>query len=213
LFAAVVAAATGGPYLLSTVNKAQDEPDDPEAPAEEVASAAALPGLRRSAIPLEGLPARHLGEVLRFDVTPAWVLARWGRVFTCTPEQDLRGYRVSVVTGTRSGDIAGSLTYLFDHDQRAARIDFVGTTGDPRALVQLATQQHGLERVAATDPGVQVFRRESDGRMNSELRIEPLQVVQAGDPLARYRVELSLARPSDFRLLSGAQSPTQRLMP
>ncbi len=89
--------------------------------------------------PIEGYSARDLGEVLRFDISPQWVMARWPRVTASLAELDLQGYRVPLVTGTRQDDLAGSLTYYFDKEHRVVRIAFRGTTGDPRRIIALAT--------------------------------------------------------------------------
>jgi hypothetical protein len=55
--------------------------------------------------PLEGAPVADLAEVLRFDVTPGWVISRWPRVSTGGPHLQLQGYRVPLVTGTKESDI------------------------------------------------------------------------------------------------------------
>ena len=67
--------------------------------------------------------------------TSAWVLARWPRVSTRLANLDLQGYRVPLVSGTADGDLAGSLTYYFNSQQRVQRITFIGSTGDARPLV------------------------------------------------------------------------------
>ena len=70
--------------------------------------------------PLEGVTARDLGEVIRFDGSPEWVMARWPRVTAGLANLDLQGYRVPLVSGTAQDDLAGSLTYYFDRNQQVA---------------------------------------------------------------------------------------------
>ena len=53
----------------------------------------------------------------------------------------LQGYRVPLVTGTTLADVAGSLTYYFNAQQRVQRITFRGTTGDPSVLATLLAQR------------------------------------------------------------------------
>ena len=113
-------------------------PDSPAftAPAPTLANAVPAP------------PVVDLSEALRFEVTSAWVLGRWPRVTAGLPDEDLQGYRVALVTGTREDDLAGSLTYYFNKHQRCQRITFQGTTGDARKLIAYLTQSLRLQ---ATD--------------------------------------------------------------
>src|SRR4051812_3219625 len=46
-------------------------------------------------------PVVEIAEALRLDVNSAWVLGRWPRVTAGLPDEDLQGYRVALVTGTR----------------------------------------------------------------------------------------------------------------
>src|SRR5205085_8416505 len=85
-------------------------------------------------------------QALRWEVKPAWVLSTWSRVTTSLPELDLQGYRVAYVSGTAETDIAGSLSYYFDNTHQLRRIEFHGTTGDARRLVQFLISQHRFER-------------------------------------------------------------------
>ena len=85
-----------------------------------------------SKVPIEGYGTYDLGEVINFGATPSWIMTRWPRVTVGLAELDMQGYRVPLVTGTKYDDLAGSLTYYFDQDQRVKLIHFRGTTGDPR---------------------------------------------------------------------------------
>lgn len=153
------------------------------------------PGSSMRTPAIEGQGARDLGEVLQFGASPSWVMQRWPRVTAGLAELDLQGYRVPLVTGTGQDDLAGSLTYYFDRSQRAARIDFQGTTGDPRKLIALVTNQFHFEPQASNDPGLLLYQVKWNGKPHSELRIRPARVVRADQPYARYEIDLAMKRP------------------
>ena len=135
-----VASSAGFPYLLSS------KPTEPAEPSAAVAQAPgagepSAPAARRAA--LQGQPLslsaddaridiQPLAAVFRCDITPPWVMSQWSRVSTGLAELDLHGYRVALISGTREGDLAGSLTYYFNIQQRLQRITFQGSTGDAR---------------------------------------------------------------------------------
>jgi hypothetical protein len=146
-------------------------------------------------LPPEGYDTRDLADVIRFDGTPAWVVARWPRVTAGLAELDLQGYRVPLVTGTHDDDLAGSLTYYFDKDQKVAFISFHGTTGDPRKIVMLVTSRFNMTPQACNDPGLALYQIKWHGKPQSELRIRPARVVRADQPRARYEVDLAMKRP------------------
>jgi hypothetical protein len=145
--------------------------------------------------PLEGRAVQDLAEVLRFDGTPAWVMARWPRVSSGLAELDLQGYRVPLVTGTGAGDLAGSLTYYFNKEQKVAYITFRGTTGDPRKLVAHVTSRFSFVQQKTDDPSLGLYQVKWNGKPQSELRIRPVHVVRANQPHARYEVDLAMQRP------------------
>jgi hypothetical protein len=216
LFALAFAAATGGPYLASmtgvTGDGARSKPEQQAALAAAAHSTSGnLPvspspgpsGTGESQIPLEGAPVRDLSEIFRFDIGSGWVMARWARVFTQSPQDGLRGYRVPLVTGTAEHDLAGSLTYYFDKEQRVQRITFIGACGDTGPLVTLMTSKFKLERQLASDPGLHVYQIKDGGRAVSELRIEPMPVVLASQPHSRFKIHLWLERPAEeFKMFS-----------
>jgi hypothetical protein len=144
---------------------------------------------------IEGVGAQNLEEVLQFTPTPAWVMARWPRVTAGLAELELQGYRVPLVSGTAQDDLAGSLTYYFDREQRVARIVFHGMTGDPRKLIALVTSRYSFERQQADDPSSALFQVKRNGKPQSELRIRPARVVRADQPNARFEVDLAMTRP------------------
>lgn len=145
--------------------------------------------------PIEGFSAHDLGEVLQFESTPAWVMARWPRVTAGLAELDLQGYRVPLVTGTGQDDLAGSLTYYFDKNQRIEFINFHGTTGDPRKLIALVTSRYSFLRQQTQDPSLLLYQYKWNGKALSELRVRPARVVRANQPHARFEVELAMKRP------------------
>src|SRR5262249_25055653 len=140
-------------------------------PAEAAASAEstpapAAPGQPAPITPAASAPAPiyELNEVVNFEASPSWVMARWPRVSAGLAELDLQGYRVSLITGTGEADVAGSLTYYFDKQQRVKRIGLRGTTGDPRPLVGLVTGQYHLTRQPTNDPSIWLYQEKWNGK-------------------------------------------------
>jgi hypothetical protein len=144
--------------------------------------------------PIEGYTVHDLADVLQFDGTPGWVMARWPRVTSGLAAVDLQGYRVPLVTGTGAGDLAGSLTYYFNKEQRIEHITFHGTTGDPRKLIALVTQRYHLEPQKTDDPSLTLYQVKWNGKPQSELLIRPMRVLRADQPNARYEIDLALMR-------------------
>jgi hypothetical protein len=145
---------------------------------------------------LEGPAVRDFGEIIRFDVTTAWVMSRWARVSTGMAQLQLQGYRVPLVTGTAKDDLAGALTYYFGPEQRVRKITFNGTTGDATRLVRLLTTQYGFRRRMANDSGLFVYEAPNrEGGVRSVLRIRPTGVVKANQPYQRFQVDLLLEQP------------------
>jgi hypothetical protein len=154
------------------------------------------PTAKAPSIALDGTPIHELGEVLRFDVSPGWVVAQWPRVSAGLAQLQLQGYRVPLVTGTDVDDLAGSLTYYFNPRQEVQRLTFHGTTGDTRSLVALLTARYGFRRRLTNDPGVFLYEvLDRSGKPTSFLWIRLAPVVKANEPLDRYEVALLLERP------------------
>jgi hypothetical protein len=144
---------------------------------------------------VEGTAPKTLEEVLRFDITPAWIIERWPRVSTGLSELDLQGYRVALVTGTSDSDLAGSLTYYFNKKKQVERIIFHGASGDPRRLVSVVTSKYDLRQQKSEDPGLTIFARKRFGNSVSELRIRPAAVLRSELPHARYEIDMAIKRP------------------
>jgi hypothetical protein len=211
----MLASAVGVPYVLSTgsawVSSIKSQFTSTEAPAKLTPPAdknstlatsravldlpAAMPGSNRKLPPVEGYGAQDLAEVLNFNATPQWVMARWPRVTVGLAELDLQGYRVPLVTGTREDDLAGSLTYYFDPEQRLQLIHFRGKTGNPHKLVRLVMSQYGLVPQPSPDPGLQLFQLKWNGKPISELQVRTANLVRAAQPNARFQIEMGLKRP------------------
>lgn len=144
----------------------------------------------------ETLPSPSLAEVLNFNLTVDWVMRRWPRVSTGLPELQLQGYRVPLVTGTSMADVAGSLTYYFNAQQRMQRITLRGTTGDPSALVTLLASQFRFVRRVTNDPGVVLYEAvDSSNQPAGALKIRSARVIKANQPYTRFEIELAMDRP------------------
>jgi hypothetical protein len=190
-----------GPMALSNVPGWKSTPAASSAKT-DAAKTAASPGDKAVAVPhspqLEGLPLVDLAEVLRFDVTPGWIMHRWSRVSTGLGMLQLQGYRVPLVTGTSESDLAGSLTYYFNPMQQVEQITFSGTTGDVRRLVQFTSAHFGLGRRVVNDPGLFVYEvPESRGPARSVLKIRPARILTVNQTHERFDVDLVLARPQE----------------
>jgi hypothetical protein len=208
----ILAAAVGIPYFSTDWSKTNQwfsskSPTSEAPPGGDAANAgnlaaingqtpaAAVPNL--SPFPAEPTkpnttPVVDLAEALRLEVTSSWVLGRWPRVTAGLPDADLQGYRVPLLTGTREDDIAGSLTYYFNRQQRCARITFQGTTGDARRLIAYLEQRYGFKQQQSNDPNLYLYQIRWNGNPLSELHIRPARVIKADAPMARFEVLLAL---------------------
>lgn len=223
VFFLVSALAIAGPYLLTTgkhwwsTSSAAVTSAAPATPATSHAVApAAVPAVKTEHTPggkyapaesannsltpntstLEGVPVQGLDDVFRFDITTGWIISRWPRVSAGLSQLELQGYRVPLVTGTAEDDLAGSLTYYFNPRQEVQRITFLGTTGDPRKLVQMLVSRFGFGRRLTNDP--RLFRyevRSADRAVRSNLDIRPAKVVRATQQFQRFEITLSIERP------------------
>jgi hypothetical protein len=143
---------------------------------------------------IEGIPVQDIGDVLRFDVTPGWIMSRWSRVSTL-PSGALQGYRVPLVTGTSEHDLAGALTYYFDYRQQVQRIKFVGRTGDPARLVALVTARFQFAAVRSNEPGTFLYQIRWNNRPTSELRIRTAEMLRLEAPNSRFDIDLEINLP------------------
>jgi hypothetical protein len=146
--------------------------------------------------PLDRIEQQPIERVFRFDITTQWVLGTWTRVSTSLADLDLQGYRMTLVTGTTPADLAGSLTYYFNPQQRVQRIIFTGNTGDARRLVHFLATEHRFERKIVPDPGLFLYQVTDKRKVISELRIKPMPIVRGEVQRARFDVTLVMERPS-----------------
>lgn len=210
-FLSVIMSAVGVPYVLSTSSDwwttfrsrftSASQSVAGATPAPSSASGGwgqgtALPGLAPGKEgPVEGYGRYDLAEVLNFEATPQWVMSRWPRVTSGLADPSLQGYRVPLITGTAEDDVAGSLTYYFDYQQRLKVIHFRGTTGNPHKLVNLVTSRYGLSPQPSSDPGLHLYQVKWNGKPTSELRIRTAQIVRASQPHSRFEIEMAMKRP------------------
>jgi len=192
--------------MVSSAGQSVSQPKVIDEHGRAVAPAPAAEGVERlvthpDAAPLEGFTAIDLAEVLRFDVSPEWVYSRWSRKTTSLAELQFHGVRVPLVTGTGVDDLAGSLTYYFNHDRQPERIVFEGRTGDARKVIALVHQRFGLLPERAFNPGEQLYQLRWNDTAISQLRVRPASVVWASAPHANFEVSLDLQRPGAQRYL------------
>ena len=143
---------------------------------------------------LVGARVSDLREVLRFDITPDWVINRFSRVSTILADLNLEGLRVPIVTGTRADDMAGTLTYYFDRRGALQRLTIHGFTGHPAKLVGTMTQFYGLQGEPALEAGV--YTRRWNGLPVHFLRMTHAPVVYSDAIHQKYTVFLELNQPN-----------------
>jgi hypothetical protein len=136
-----------------------------------------------------------LADVIRFDVSPGWVLERWPWISAGLSRLPLQGYRVPLVTGTASDDLVGSLTYYFNAQQKLQQITFEGATGDGNKLLRLLIGRYRFGRRLTNDPGL--FRYEVPAAKGPATSFLNVRLVQPNDPYRRFHVELVIERPDE----------------
>jgi hypothetical protein len=141
-------------------------------------------------------PLVDMDQAFRLDLTPATVMSRWPRVSTGLPDEKLHGLRVTLITGLREDDLAGSLTYYFTPSGHCAKLTFTGKTGDPTRLINLMTSRFGFKPFTKGEPGVMRYEIRWNGSAQSEMVIHPAAVVRSSSPLSRYEVQVSVADPA-----------------
>ncbi len=143
---------------------------------------------------LTGPVVTDLREVLRFDITPAWVPQRFTRVSTVLADMNLDGLRVPLVSGTQIGDMAGTLTYYFDRYQRLQRLKIHALTGDPVRVVQTLQQFYQLQQEPALGGGLYLIKW--NGQPTSVLHVAPAPIIYSTAEHSRYSVFLELNQPN-----------------
>ncbi len=169
--------------------------------------------LYRSPAPLEGIPTYSLAEVLRMDVSKEWVYSRWARKSTGLAEPELFGIRVPLVSGTRMTDVAGSLTYYFNICGRVEKIRLTGKTANTSELVNVVASRYGLRPAPPLVAGEQLYRVESNGRVESELRTQPDSVLWTTSPHDSFMVHLEINRRGSGRYVVRPLPQLEALQP
>jgi len=143
---------------------------------------------------LAGNQISDLREVMRFDITPRWLIGRFARVSTVLANLNLKGLRVPVVTGIRAEDVAGTLTFYFDQHDQLQRLTFHGFTGDPNRFTYVMTTHFGLQREPALEAGA--FTKRWNGQPVHFLRLTHAPVVYSDAVHHKYTVFLELNQPN-----------------
>ncbi len=143
---------------------------------------------------LVGAHIDDLREVLRFDIDPSWVIGRFSRVSTVLAETQMEGLRVPIVTGTKPSDIAGTLTYYFDHANQLKRITIHGFTGDPKQLVTTMTEYYGMTPAPSLEAGV--YTKSWNAIPIHFMRITHAPVVHSDAVHQKYTLFLELNDPN-----------------
>jgi len=154
----------------------------------------AIPPQPEATPELVGSRVNDLREVMRFDISPDWVINRFARVSTVLADLSLEGLRVPIVTGTRADDMAGTLTYYFDRRGTLQRLTVHGFTGDPAKLVHTMTEFYGLQPEPALEAGV--YTRRWNGHPVHFLRMTHAPVVYSDAIHHKYTVFLELNQPN-----------------
>jgi hypothetical protein len=139
---------------------------------------------------VEQTPIVSLSEILRFDITPEWVLGRFPRVSTLLSEMNLDGLRVPLVTGSSPSDLAGTLTYYFDRYKRLQRVTIHASVGDPTRYASELQQAYRLTPEPSLGGYLYVIRW--NGTPASILHVTPATVVHSSSPYNRYNLFLEL---------------------
>lgn len=142
---------------------------------------------------LSGHQVADIGQLLRFDIGPNWVISQFSRVSTVLANLNLKGLRVPIVTGIRADDLAGTLTYYFDSSDHLQRVTFHGFTGDPSKLERLMVSGYGLQREPALEAGA--YTKRWNGRPTHFLRLTHAPVVFSDAVHQKYTVFFELNHP------------------
>ena len=146
---------------------------------------------------LDGGVIRRFEDIINLDITPQWITKRWARVSKNMQSGQWQGYRVPLVTGETTDDLAGALTYYFDNQQRLQRIEFRGATGEPHRIIALL--QHKFHLTKRPTSLVGLYIKSQNRRPVSALRItrSPRTAFQNGAAdYSQYTIQFELNRPS-----------------
>jgi hypothetical protein len=139
---------------------------------------------------LEQVPIMSLAEVLRFDVTPDFVMARFPRVSTLLSDTQLDGMRAPLITGSTPSDLAGTVTYYFDRYKQLKRLTVHATVGDPTRFVAELQRSYQMSQEPALGGSLYVIKW--NGSPTSLLHVSPASVVYNDLPYGRFNLFLEL---------------------
>jgi len=193
-------AAGGGPYLYLQNAENQKKSDQLSEETALLAGATAYSEIgSNQGAQLTGAPVQNLLEMIRFDISPPWVMSRWSRVTPIETEY-FHGLRVAAVTGPNLDDVAGALTFYFDNENTVQRLTFEGTTGDPTRLIAMVKETYHLKQEPSASPGLYLAKWNREAK--SVLRLTHGAVVSAEQPHQQYHVQLEINRPAEKYELS-----------
>ena len=132
----------------------------------------------------------------RFDITPEWIEQNWDFVTASVGPMNLRGYSVSLVTGSSPDDLTGVLTYYFDNHKQLQQIQFQGTTGHLGRLTAMLRQQFHMSQRIVNDPSLTIFETPKSYRGPKNIMEARAPMVIKSDQLYhRFEIYLQLNRP------------------
>ncbi|QDT69214.1 hypothetical protein MalM25_21460 [Planctomycetes bacterium MalM25] len=211
--AGLMGAAVGGPYLATQAPDDWSNPWGGQTPPAAVApgqpssafdplsppdlSGPQGPGaeIYRGAAAIEGPIGMPLEQALDWNVTKNWVYSQWARKSTGLADPTLFGVRVPLVTGSGMTDLAGSLTYYFDHAGVLQRMRLSGRTADTSLVVSLATRRFAMAPRTGHIAGDQLFQAVQENKLRGELRTRPRGVLWNTSPHDSFSVDLEVTRP------------------
>ncbi len=146
---------------------------------------------------LDGGVIGRFEDVINMNITPTWITQRWARVSKNIQSGQWQGYRVPIVTGEKTDDLAGALTYYFDNQQQLQRIQFRGATGEPHRIIALL--QHEFHLTKRPTSLVGLYIKSQNRRPVSALRITRSPGTASPNGAvgySQYTIQFELNRPS-----------------
>ena len=145
---------------------------------------------------LDGGVIGRFEDVFNMNITPTWITQRWARVSNNIQSGQWQGYRVPIVTGEQTDDLAGALTYYFDNQQQLQRIAFQGTTGEPQRLITILQQKFHLTKRPTSLIGLYI--KSQNRRPVSVLMITrpPRAATHTDTRYSQYVIQFELNRPT-----------------
>ena len=145
---------------------------------------------------LDGGVIGRFEDVINMNITPTWITQRWARVSTNIQSGPWLGYRVPIVTGEQTDDLAGAITYYFDDQQQLQRIAFRGTTGEPQRIITMLQQKFHLTKRPTSLIGLYI--KSQNRRPVSVLMItqSPHTATHNNTRHSQYTIQFELNRPT-----------------